>query len=529
MSEPAPTERSARAGEAPAAAFPGWLVAAAVALQLVALTKPLAIDEESYRWLGSVVRWDDPYAWSRDWQGREGWLYAHPPLHLWWSKLWSGVQALPLVRLGALPWVALWAGSTALWIRRTTHHPAVAGAAFLGSSTVVLGLQDSLMIDLPYVAWLTAAFALYREGFSDRRPGWHLAAGLAFGAAIETKYPAALMAPLFLWHGWRAGVSARFWAAAAVVVLGVEGALWATHGEPHPVAVWASREEVARGPLGPRVLGVLVRGALLPSALALAYARPVHAATGLGLAAAALAWARPDSLGAGALIFLLGCATLGAMALSRGVAGLLASPLRRRKGDHHDSLLLGGAVVLTYVGVMAVHNFASARYLLPAAAPLAILLGRAAEDVAHGKTVQHAVSALGGVLALALAAADAAYCAAGVDAAKGALVVAAAHDVPPGRFLGEWSARAELEAAGWRRLLDPADAQPGDRVIVIQGSGGRVPDAWEPLAAVEVAGRFPLRVVDPRGGIGLYAETLGPLPFGLSGRPLETAVVYEVR
>lgn len=527
-SPPAP-ERSPRAGEAPASRFPGWIVAAAVAIYAVALVKPLAIDEESYRWLGTVVGWGDPYDWSREWQGRQGWAYAHPPLHLWWMRLWSGVAALPLARLSGLPFVVLWATAAALWIRRTTHHPEVAGVAFLTSSTVVLGLQDSLMIDLPYVAWTTAALALYREGFSDRRPGWHLAAGLAFGAAIETKYPAALLAPIFVWHGWRAGVSAAFWAPALAVVGGVEGWLWALHGEPHPMAAWASREVISRGPLGERVLGVLARGALLPSALALVYVRPVHAAAGLGVAAAALAWARPASLEAGGLVFLLVCATLGAMALTRGVGGLLASPLRRRKGDHHDPLLLGGAIVVTYVGVAAVHNFASARYLLPAAVPLAILLGRAAEDVAHGKAVQLGVSVGSGVLALLLALADAAYCAAGVDAAKGALVVAAAHDVPPGRFLAEWSARAELEAAGWRRLADPGDALPGDRVIVVQGSGGRVPEAWEPLAAVEIEGRFPLRVVDPRAGIGLYAETLGPLPFGLSGHPLETAVVYEVR
>lgn len=548
-----PAERSAHAGEAPAARFPTWVVGVALLVYAVALPKALVLDEESYLWLGRHVSWANPYDWTREWQGREGWGYAHPPLYLWWHKAWSAWESwvgghpvsghdpegtmfvhwqpgpLWAVRLSALPWVLLWSGAAALWIRRTCHHPAVAGVAFLGSTTVVLGLQDSLMIDLPYVALTTAALAAYREGFPARSWRWHAAAGLALGLAIETKYPAALLAPVFVVHGLRAGFSAPFWACAAAVVGGVEGYLWATHGSPHPLAVWESREWVARGPLGARLLGTLARAALLPAAVALLYTRPVHAGVGLALGATALLAARPDALEAVPLLFLLGCAALGGAAFSRAVEGLLASPLRRRKGDQHDSLLLGGSVVVTFLGVVAVHNYASARYLLPAAAPLAILLGRAAEDVPHGKAAQLVASALGGALALALAAVDSSFATAGVDAARGALVAARSHGVTEGKFVAEWSARAELEAAGWRRLVDVETARPGERVIVMRQSGGRVPDAWEPLAVVEVPGPIPLRVLDVRAGIGLYAETLGPLPFGLSSGPLEVAVLYEVR
>jgi hypothetical protein len=37
--------------------------------------------------------------------------------------------------------------------------------------------------------------------------------------------------------------------------------------------------------------------------------------------------------------------------------------------------------------------------------------------------------------------------------------------------------------------------------------------------------RFWLRVVDVHDGIGLYAETLGPLPFGTGNGPLESATL----
>ncbi len=506
-----------------------WLVGAAVVVALVALGKDLAIDEESYRWLGRVVRAADPYDWSRAWQGHDGWLYAHPPLFLWWSSAWSDVESLPLARLSGLPWVVLWAASSVLWIRRTTHHPEVAAVAWLGSTTVVLGLQDTLMIDLPYVALSTAALAAYRESLYDPRPRWLLLGGVALGAAIETKYPAALLVPVVALHAWRNRVAARaYFGPAGAVVLGIEGWLYAQHQAWHPLAVWQNRELIAHGPLSGRVLGTLSRAALLPATAGLLYLRPAHAAVGAGLGLAALAWARPAGLDLGELLFLLVAAALGGAALSRGVGGLLASPLRRRKGDHDDALLLGGTVVATFLGVFFLHNYASARYLLPAATPLAILLARAAEEVAHGKRVQLSVSALAGVLATALAFADAQYTAAGRTAAQQALDAARVTDPRPGRFLAEWSARAALEDAGWRPLGEPAGAVSGETVIVLRNSGGRVPDSWEPLAAFPVEG-LPLRVIDVDAQIGLYAETLGVLPFGLSARPVETAVVYEVR
>lgn len=502
------------------------MVGAAVAVFAVALPKPLAIDEESYLWLGRSLSFGDPYGWARAWPGGDGFLFAHPPLHLWWMHLITPLGALPLMRLAALPWVALWAAASALWIRRTCHHPEVAAVAWLGSTTVVLGLQDSVMIDLPYVAWFTAALAAFREGLTDRRARWMLAAGVAFGLAVETKYPAAALGVVFALHSLRSGWAPAFWAPALLIVGGTEAWLYARYDQWHPAVVWGTRDLIPRGPLAGRVLGTLARGALLPATPALLLTRPIHAAVGLGMAVVALAWARPSHLEVSGVVFLLVCATLGAMAFSRSVAGLFASPLRRRKGDRDDGLLLGGAVVVTFLGVMALHNFASARYLLPAATPLAILLARSAEDVSAGKRVQLLLSGVAGLLAFALALADWQFSAAGETAANKAL--ASPEAATPGYFLGEWSGRATLEAAGWTRATDLATIPAGSRVIVLGNSGGVVPGSWQPLEVHEATGGVPIRVVDVRNKIGLYAETLGPLPFGLSGRALETAVIYEV-
>ncbi len=505
-----------------------WFVVAAVGIYAVALAKPLAIDEESYRWLGRILDPAQPYAWFRAWQGGTGTIYAHPPLYLWWMWLWSGVESLPLARLSGLPWVLLWAGASAVWMRRTANHPEVAAAAWLGSSTVWLGLQDSLMIDLPWVALTTAALAGYREGLARKDARWFLAAGLTLGAAVETKYPAALVVPVLLLHGLRWGFPAAFWVPAALVVAGVEGRLFVTLGEWHPLVVWEHRSEVAHGPFDGRALGVLARAALLPCALGLFYTRPVHGALGAAVAVAAVAWARPPGLEGEEVALLLGCAALGGALLSRAAGSVFSGQSRRRKGDRDDALLLGGTVLATAIGVALFHNYASARYLLPAATPAAIALARSAEDVVHGKRVQLVASALGGLLAVGLAVADWQFCAASRDAARGALAAAEAEGGGPGLFAAEWSARAELEEARWQRVVDTEGVEPGTRVIVLTNSGGEVPDSWTPLASARGEGRFPLRVVDVQGHIGLYAETLGALPFGVSGRPLDVAVLYEV-
>ncbi len=534
----APTPRASSAPRAPArrpeavepAASPigRWLVGAAVLIFAVALFKPLAIDEESYRWLGSVLDPARPYAWYRAWQGGNGSIYAHPPLFLWWMWLWSSVESLPLARLSGLPWVVLWAGASAVWMRRSAQHPEVAGLAWLGSATVWLGLQDSLMIDLPWVALTTAAMAGYREALARRDSRWFLAAGLALGAAIETKYPALVVVPILLFHGLRWGLPLAFWGSAFLVVAGVEGWLYLSSGEFHPMVAWEARGQIAHGPTDGRALGVLARAALLPCGLALAYTRPVPAAVGAALGVAGVAWVRPPGLEASDVALLIVTTGVGAALLARAGAALTAGPGRRRSGDRDDSLLLGGVVVATALGVIFFHNYASARYLLPAATPAAILLARSAEDVAHGKRVQLVASALGGLLAFGLAIADWQYCRASRDAARGALVAAEAEGSGPGLFAAEWTARAELEAAGWKRVIDTEGLPAGTLVIAMAQSGGAVPESWVPLASARGETVFPLRVVDVQGHIGLYAETLGVLPFGTGGRPAEVGVLYRV-
>ncbi len=504
--------------------FTNRVVLAAIALAAMALPKPPVVDEESYLWLGRTLAWADPYAWTRAWQGGDGYLYAHPPLHLWWMKL---ISPLGLAgRLPALGWVALYAWGAATWMARACKHPGYAAAAWLGSSTVLLGLQDSLMIDLPMVALATAGLAAYREALSrDDADRIYVIAGLALGAAIETKYPALLVAGVVAVHGFRIRLSARHAAALFLPMLAVpaaiEGAMYAQHGAWHPLVAWESRDIIARGPLDGRALGTLARLALLPTCLGLALAAPVHLAVGTAIGLASMLWVRPAGLGAGGAFALLVFAALGGTALSRAILACVSPVTRRRKGDRLDSFLLGALVVAVTLGVVAVHNYASARYLLPAAVPVAILAARSAEEVAHGKRALAIASGLAAALGLGTVAADWAYARASAEVATGMIEQHRAAS-----FRGEWTFRHVMEAAGAARVDDPA---PGTLVAVDEHSGGEVPATWEPMARVVSTSRFPLRVVDVRAGAGLYAETLGPLPVAIGHGPLAAATLYEVR
>ena len=114
---------------------------------------------------------------------------------------------------------------------------------------------------------------------------------------------------------------------------------------------------------------------------------------------------------------------------------------------------------------------------------------------------------------------------------------AAAANLPPaatttptaanGFFAGEWSFRGVFEAAGWRRHVPGRPLPPCSWLVVAENASPGESPPLDPLAHFESEDRFPLRVVDLRHHVGLHAETLGPLPFGLARGPLESATLYR--
>lgn len=537
-----------------------WLPVAALLVALPFLDKAPTLDEESYLWLGAHLDPLRPYDWSRVWPpyDADGFVYAHPPLHLLWlwacERVTSVVPALRLL-VGA-PWIVLYAWATGALATRACRHPGLACGLWLASATVALGLQDSLMIDLPAVALGTAAVALYREGLAraprthrghllegERRAPeqvegdptvWFLAAGVALGLGIITKYPVMLVGLALVLHmarhGWRPVVLL-----AAAAIVGVEEAwIGIEYGHLHLWEVWSRRGEIAAGPMGGRALGALARMAFLPLPFAVLRAEPVLGLLAAALAGASFVWASvggPVAAGTLAQGIVFGLATVGALSLVRSGRGLVKRQGKRRRGDEADSLLLGSLATLTFLGVVAIHNYASARYLLPAATPIALLVTRAAEEVEGGKWIVRLSILAGAIQALVVVEADRRYVDAAAEVASLAIRAVPVEEERPPRFAGEWSARWRFEEAGWTRYRADEALPVGTIVAVMDNAspGTVTTEQMEPIKRITSTDDFPVRVEDLDGGVSLYAETLGPLPLGWRRAPLEGATLYIVR
>ncbi len=527
----------------PATASPRWLVPAALLCAVAFIGKAPVIDEESYLWLGSHVSVLRPYDWHRVWQpwdvdGPSTFEYAHPPLFLWFMALVRGISTdLRVNRLCcAVPFVSLYAWGVGRWAARCTVSPGLVGILWLASATVQLGLQDSLMIDLPAVALVTAGLALYREGVDEGAGLWR--AGALLGLGLGTKYSMGMVVGLVILH---AAVQAgrgrlRGWALVAflapllsIPLLG-EAAMAVVYGKVHFLHVWAHRHDIASGPLDQRALGALVRMALLPLPALLLLARPGLTLGGTlgGLVMATIA--RPAGIEGGQFAELAICCAVGGVALARAAATVFTPAHMRRRDDRDDGLLLGGTVLCVVAGVTFAHNYASARYLLPAAAPLAMLLVRSAEDTLGGRALAQVSAAVGAVGALAFSVADYRFGASGVEVARVAAARVDERRPVEKRFAGEWSFRYTMEALGWERYRPGEDLPGGTLVVVADGeSPGDYPrSVWEPVDRIESADALWLRVMSPAQGVSLYAETLGALPIGVGDGPLETATVFRV-
>lgn len=516
------------------------LIAVAILISLPMLAKPPVIDEESYLWLGQAIGLGRPYDWARAWPpwGEDGFIYAHPPLFLWWMGLWSRLSMpLPMLRiLAGGPWIVLLAASGGWLATRTTRHPYLAGILWLCSPVAMLGLQNSLMIDLPVVALGTLGIAAWREGWHQRKTAYFLLAGLALGLGIGMKYPVAFLLPLLLAHTaarWKAreqiGGALLGLGLAFGIWFGIEGALYAMYGRLHLWEVWQRRAEIPSGPFFGRALGVIIRMGLVALPLVLFRTLPLSWAGGLLLSLIGLIFLHPVLFSVSDGLLLLFCGSMGGAVLIRAGVAMINAHTRRRKGDRDDAILLGGWVLTVALSVIAFHNFASARYLFPAALPAALLLTRSAEEVPGGKNILRGSILLTATLATFLAIADLRFAWASEQVAEDAVSKAKKISKEAGVFEGEWTFRWVMEKQGWRHREPGEVLAPGSLLIVADNAASDRQDLenMEPVGRMDAADHFLLRVVEIESGVGLYAETLGILPFGFSRTPLEGATIFQ--
>lgn len=487
-----------------------------------------------------------PYDWVRAWQPWHAtppsFDYAHPPLHWLLGGLArrvlagaDGAPPLPLLRaVVTLPPALLLAWAVGRLAARLPVGGMGAVSLWIASPVTILALASGFMPDLLAVALGTAGVVAWQEGVgAGRRSGaWFALAGLLLAGAALTKYPALLLVGVVLLHGLRRGLRGRDWPAWLVFAVawgGAEAWLALRYGRFHLLEALGTAGDIARGPLSWRALGTASRLgiAVAPVVFLLPFSGRTLVPSALG-AVGLLVWAGPEELTLSQTALLLAATTAG-LASVLLAARSLVGPHAGTTAAGLDRPLLGLWVLAVILGVALGHNYASGRYLLPAVAPLACLLAAGLPGLGIRRVVTAALT--GGWMALAggALAADTLY----AEAAE-ALADDVASRYPPGWFSGEWTFRWRLESAGWRAWPAPNASSPGpapgDLVVTLEnGVAGVLP--WEKLEVVEALespARFPLRLVDVRGNVGYYAETLGPLPVGWSRGPMETARILRV-
>lgn len=524
------------------------VLAALLGLAVLLLSGPLPVlDEESYLEIGGLLDPLRPYDWWRPWppwgsqREADAFVYAHPPLFLEWIALWlpatagrfgagEPVEGLvwPLKVAAALPWAGLLGWCVGRLCERWGPQPWRSAALWLSAPVVLLIAQRGLMPDLMVTALATSALTAWVEATAAQARGlrfrWALWSGLSLGAATLTKYPAALLALPMLWDGRRAGrgVAVPAFAAAAVLVVGVELALLIEYGRPHLIEVLRRAPEIPRGPLLGRALGVAARLSLVAFALPLAARSPARwwiGAAALGLAIALLGAPAGDGLATGLQTWVWASAGLLAAAPAvRAVRSAAAPPEER---------LLAGWALVVIAGVVIGHNYAAPRYLAAAAAPLALLWSRELAGQRGAGALFAAAIALQAGLGLWISAAERSFAAAADEAARS---IDASTPAEPGAapraFTGEWTFRWRLRQRGWR-FWDGAEALPlGVRLAVpTHSSPAALPATVQP-GPHHGFGRGGLRLLDAPRSVGLYSETTGVLPLGWSAGPVESVTLW---
>ncbi len=450
-------------------------------LSILLSPEPLLLDEETHLWIAQQSSWSRPYDWPMPFEPFHdtGFVFAHPPLFLWWLKLVG--QSV----WGAAPWLFLWWGSA--W--KLSVHYKVQPTWVLGllalSGGVMMPLTRGMMPDLMVSALCLTAMTVYLT-----RPSLMWLSGMVMGLACWTKYPAMMLlfVPLLLERRvqrWGPFVGM----AMLVFVLG-EGWLYHQYGQWHLWTVLQEAQVVGRGSLLDRLVGLPVRlgVSMLPLAI--------------------IGWVRKPLVVVGAFavsVWLLGAPMAGFLMLGVSVASLLWK---------RDSWLVVW-VLLVWLGVVVGHNYTAPRYWLVACVPLVILGVQQLEGWSiKWKLLLVVVCGLWTALLLyteRLHANQQAELAETIVAEIGGYT-----ETQSVAFSGEWTFRAHMLKNGY----EPYDGSQQWVVTALNSAGWmpHVDDDWERIHIWESEGSW-VHLSNPSSSIGWYADTLGQYPVFISVQP----------
>jgi hypothetical protein len=399
--------------------------------------------------------------------------HPHPPFNAWFLGLLLALEGdiheAPFHAAYIL--FSLVAALAMLWLaRRFSPHPLWATLLFLAVPAFVVN-GNSLESDLPFLAFWMAAVACFIAG------RW-VAAAAAMVLAAMSAYQAVLLAPILAVYVWMyRRRDRRAWALTLVA--------------PATIAAWQLFERWSEGALPAAVLsgymssyGLQALGNKLRSAAALT----VHACF---------------------LVF---------PALLPGAA-LLA--WRKRDRDTRFLAAWGG---IFFTAALAIFYAGSARYLLPMAAPVALLVSRLrVRWLAPGFALQMALS-------LALATVNYQHWDGYRKFACEMRAATAGHRV---YIDGEWGLRYYFEADGGLPLRRGQVLRPEDIVISSQlAYPVKITAAVAPIATMTIRPTLPFELIGLYARSGYSTATKGLLPFDITRAPIDVVradVVLERR
>jgi hypothetical protein len=504
--------------------------------------KPLVMDDSLYAfYAGQIARKPlDPYGFTMlGYQKPTRAIGILSPvfMHYWWSVAIRLFGETPFLwKLWFLPVNLLLAGSLLVLFRRFARGWEWPLTAMTVLSPVLLP-SPNLMLDIPGLALGLLAVATFLSACDRGRVSLAVAAGVAAGLQIGTKYtglltPAVMMAAALVSR--RIGLGLLAGATAAGLFVGWEAWIASVYGESHFLIQVAHKRLSLIDKLNLATAMVSNLGGVAPATALLGLValrvkgRWVRVlGIGIALGYALLAVARVDL----PVFLAYGALAIGAMvAVAIRLCRPRAGDVVPSGGPDRDDAFLVLWLLLEAAGALVLSPFSAARRAMGLVVVGTIMAGRLASRTSlegPRATRVRGVVAAGIALGFVFFAVDLRDARAVRQAAEEAARLARANG-PGGTvwYVGRWGFRYYAERAGMRPLVpDETRLRPGDSLVIadrriIQPSLVLDPEATEPVGEVAVGDRLPYRTQP-----SFY---YGRTPLQHADGPRITAQVYRV-
>lgn len=507
---------------------------------------PLAAVAVDYRYMGSLLRGMLPYE------------ITHPLLVPYFIKIGIALGGEQEVFLHLwfliFPLLALAAGERTYRVLYPGRSSALVLLCIATMPAFVVNAQ-TLMTDIPALAFLLISVALYCQGIENRTAVLMFGGGVVMTLAVFTSYQSVAFIPLIAWYAVQQGrlgtVTVASLSVPLIALIAWFGMVYSRY-DIFPIlrSAIASHgadisSEISRG----LTIGTLAGKAVYMSA---AIGASSFAAEAVYRIRRGVSWRYAAAL-------LLLAAVVFGIALSRTsyplhqtallalfVAGgiiVMIECVRLAVFDRRGREAKVRLFLMTWIIMVMAYNlflmpFGSMRYLLPALpAIVMLLLGAAPEPLPRGwrTLLERAVLTLAVIVAVASAYVDYQY----ADTYRNFAEEAALFRQDKGMkctmwYLGEWGMRYYMDKNGAQYLFRMSkEPKKGDYVVTAM-----MPRQWQPLPQVterltlyatrEYNLRLPLRLFNIRSNAGFYGHYWGLLPFSFSHEPLESFEIWEV-